>query len=187
MKFGFYGHKLSAKRKRIVKVGRRSDVLSWSITLLRSSRCDRWLHHSWQIHDKFVEEQQQSKRRPGWPREDCISCRAELKETHCDRLFAVYALTCTICSKEYISETQRPIRARVQEHFADTQNRKKDTPWGGGERVLSFHKDIHFAKEKTPIFTARILAFEEKFEGKRGKQSKLGTAGQKSIATVAGS
>ena len=81
------------------------------------------------IHDKFVEEQQQSKRRPGRPREDCISCRAGLKETNCDRQFAVYSLTCTICSKEYIGETQRPIRARVQEHFADTRNRRKDSPW----------------------------------------------------------
>ena len=111
------------------------------------------------IHGKFVEEQQQSKRRPGRPREDCISCRAELKETraHCDRQFAVCALTCTICSKEYIGETQRPIRARVQEHFAETRNRRKDTPWG--EHVLSFHKDIDCAQEKTLIFTAHILAF----------------------------
>ena len=45
------------------------------------------------IHDKFVEEQQQSKRRPGRPREDCISCRAGLKEAHCDWQFAVYSLT----------------------------------------------------------------------------------------------
>ena len=30
-----------------------------------------------------------------------------------------------------------------------------------GEHVHSFHKDIDSAKEKTPILTARILAFEE--------------------------
>ena len=121
------------------------------------------------IHDKFVEEQRQSKRRPGRPREDCISCRAGLKETHCDRQFAVYSLTCTICSKEYIGETQRPIRARVQEHFTDTRNRRKDTPWG--EHVLSFHKDIDCAKEKTPIFTARILAFEENVIRRKAREA----------------
>ena len=123
------------------------------------------------IHDKFVEEQRQSKRRPGRPREDCITCRAGSKETHCDRQFAVYSLTCTICSKKYIGETQRSIRARVQEHFTDTRNRRKDTPWG--EHVLSFHKDIDCAKEETPgaIFTARILAFEENVIRRKAREA----------------
>ena len=39
MKFGFYGHKPSAKCKRIVEVGERSDVLSWLVPLIRSSHC----------------------------------------------------------------------------------------------------------------------------------------------------
>ena len=43
MKFGFYGHKPSAKRKRIVEVGERSDVLSWSVPLIRSSHCRAFL------------------------------------------------------------------------------------------------------------------------------------------------
>ena len=81
----------------------------------------------------------------------------------------LYSLTCTICSKEYIGETQRPIRARVQEHFTDTRNRRKDTPWG--EHVLSFHKDIDCAKEKTPIFTARILAFEENVIRRKAREA----------------
>ena len=121
------------------------------------------------IHDKFVEEQQQSKRRPDSPREDCISCPAGLKETLCDWQFAVYSLTCTICSKEYIGETQMPIRARVQEHFADIRNRRKDTSWG--EHVLSFHKDIDWSKEKTPIFMARILAFEENVVRRKAREA----------------
>ena len=121
------------------------------------------------IHDKFVEERRQSKRRPSRPREDCISCRAGLKETHCDRQCAVYSLTCTICSKECIGETQRPIRARVQEHFVDTRKRRKDTSWG--EHAFSFHKDIACAKERTPIFTAHILAFEENVIRRKAREA----------------
>ena len=48
-----------------------------------------------------------------------------------------------------------------QEHYADTKKKKnkKNTPWG--EHVLCHHGDIDLSQSKTPIFTARVLAFEE--------------------------
>ena len=137
------------------------------------------------IHDKFVEEQRQSKRRPGRPREDCISCRAGLKETHCDRQFAVYSLTCTICSKEYIGETQRSIRARVQEHFTDTRNRRKTRR--GESTCCRFTRTSTAQKKRHPSSRPGFSHLKKtSFEEKHGKPSKLGTGGLKSIATVAG-
>ena len=121
------------------------------------------------VHDKFIEEKQWLKRRPGRPREDCISCRAGLNELHCDRKFAIYLLACTICSREYVGETQRPVRARIQEHYADTKNKKKDTPWG--EHVLCYHGDMDLTKGKTPIFTARVLAFEENIIERKAREA----------------
>ena len=134
------------------------------------------------IHDKFVEEQRQSKRRPGRPREDCISCRARLKETHCDRQFAVYSLTCTVCSKEYIGETQRSrsIRARVQEHFTEKTHRGEST-------CCRFTRTSTAQKKRHPSSRPRFSHLKKtSFEEKQGKPSKLGTRGLKSIATVAG-
>ena len=39
------------------------------------------------------------------------------------------------------------------------KTRKKDKPWG--EHVLCYHGDMDLTEGKTPIFTARVLAFEE--------------------------
>ena len=89
------------------------------------------------VHDKFIEEKQRLKRRPGRPREDCISCRAGQNELHCDRKFAIYLLICTICSREYVGEKQRPVRARIQEHYADTKKQEKRYAMGRACVMLS--------------------------------------------------
>ena len=49
------------------------------------------------------------------------------------------------------------------------KNKKKDTPWG--EHVLCYHGDMDLTKGKTPIFTARILAFEENIIERKAREA----------------
>ena len=64
-----------------------------------------------------------------------------------------YLFSCFLCPHNALEFS------RIQEHYADTKNKKKDTPWG--EHVICYHGDMDLTKGKTPIFTARVLAFEE--------------------------
>lgn len=105
------------------------------------------------IHDKFLAEQEIKRR--GKPRDDCISCQAGLKSSECDRRGGVYLLKCTICSEEYVGETQRTIRARLQEHHFNARNRCKETPWG--EHMMQHPNE---RVNKKPIFTVELLANE---------------------------
>ena len=108
------------------------------------------------VHARFVEQQEREKKRRGKPYDDCISCQAGLQGHDCDKKFTIYWMKCKFCSKEYVGESQRPIRTRLHEHQADGRKRSKGTPWG--EHMWKEHIDESVTKE--PVFTARILAVE---------------------------
>ena len=108
------------------------------------------------VHEKYAEQQQRERKRRGKPRDDCISCQAGIRERDCEKKGAVYLLKCKFCPEEYVGESQRSIRTRLQEHQADARKRSKDTPWG--EHMMR-HMDAVIGKE--PVFTANILAIEQ--------------------------
>ena len=106
------------------------------------------------IHERFVEQNQRKKRR-GKPCDDCLSCRAGIKAGDCDKRGGIYLLKCNICSEDYIGESQRPVRKRLQEHHAAARNHSRNTPWG--EHML---KHLEVKVQKEPIFAATLLAVE---------------------------
>ena len=108
------------------------------------------------VHDKFEEQQRKEKRQRGKPRDDCISCQAGIRKEDCETKGAIYLLKCTLCFEEYVGESQRPIRTRLQEHHADARKRTKNTPWG--DHMKHCHPDTPV--DKTPVFRATILAIE---------------------------
>ena len=139
------------------------------------------------IHDKFVEEQWQSKRRPGRPRGDCISCRAGLKETHCDRQFAA------VCTRSPAWSAQKSTSAKHNDRSGHVFRSTLRTPAIGektrrGESTCCrFTRTSTAQKKRHPSSRPGFSHLKKmSFEGKRGKPSKLGTGGLKSIATVAG-
>ena len=119
------------------------------------------------IHEKFLEQQQREKKRPGKPRDDCISCQAGIKTTECDKKGAIYLLACNLCSEEYIGESQRTIRTRLLEHQSDARKRSKDTPWG--EHMRKHHTDV--TVDKAPVFRARILAIERNVSNRKAREA----------------
>ena len=119
------------------------------------------------VHNKYIEQQQREKKRPGKPRDDCISCQAGLERALCDQRFCVYSLTCKLCQDEYVGESQRAIRKRMLEHQADARKRKKESPWG--EHFLEKHNEETVGK--VPIFAVKVLAVEESIIRRRAREA----------------
>ena len=105
--------------------------------------------------DRFLEQENREKKKPGKPRDDCLSCQAGIRASDCDKRGVIYSLRCNFCGEEYIGESQRPLRTRLKEHQLQARNRTKYTPWGE-------HMDKHRNEqvEKKPVFAAKILAIE---------------------------
>ena len=118
------------------------------------------------VHEKFQSEQRAEKRRRGKPCDDCIACQAGLKGHQCDQRGVVYLLRCLLCSEEYVGETQRPVRTRLQEHHNQARNRCKETPWG--MHMLSHPEQI---VGKNPVFAATILAIENNVTTRRTREA----------------
>ena len=124
--------------------------------------------------------------RPSRPREDCISCRAGLKETHCDRKFAVYSLTCTICSKRAHRRKHNGRPGHVFKSTLRTLGTGKKTRRGENTSSVFTRSPTVQKKRHRSSLSAFWCLKKTSFTGKRGKPSKSGTVGQKSTATVAG-
>ena len=122
------------------------QTLVRSALLPKSRKCE--------VHQRFVEQQNQRKKSRGKPRDDCISCKVGVDERFCDREGAVYSLKCKLCSEEYVGETQRAIRTRIGEHHMQARNRTAETPWG--DHMRKHHPGENINKE--PIFSAKVLA-----------------------------
>ena len=117
--------------------------------LIRSA----WSKPTCYVHERFLEQENSSKRSRGRPKDDCVACLSWLKEHECDLENVVYLLTCDICGEQYIGETARKMRVRLSEHHFQARNRCRDRPWA--ERMKQ-HQGVDLKKK--PIFKAAVLA-----------------------------
>ena len=105
-----------------------------------------------EVHGKCVKQQNRERRGRGKPMDDCVSCQAGLPPHMCDLLGTVYLLTCKLYGQEYVGESHRKLRERVNEHHAQFRNRMKGTPWG----ELQQHSEVTVGKK--PIFEAKVIS-----------------------------
>ena len=74
----------------------------------------------------------------------------KIKENmYCNSTNLIYLITCTKCQKQYVGETGRSIRDRVNDHRSDI-TRKIDTPIG-----------LHFNTTEHKIFHLKIIPIEK--------------------------
>lgn len=86
---------------------------------------------------------------PGGKR--CNLCQSGFKG-QCTQKNVVYLLKCSLCNREYIGESKRPLRLRYNEHVRDMVSRKVDTPMG--EHFRTAHPEAGH----TPIpFEVKVL------------------------------
>ena len=126
------------------------------------------LFHSSLYHDKSVEEQQQFKRKPGRPRQDRISCRVGLKETHCDWKFAVYSLTCMIFLKEY---KHNPTTDQGTSLRALCRHSEKEKRLAVGRARTLFSLGRRLCKERDTIFRCPYSGVWRKRRSQESKRS----------------
>ena len=112
-----------------------------------------WRKPTCYVRQRFLEQENASKRSRGRPKDDCMSCLSGLKESECALTNAVYLLTCNVCGEQCIGETARKLRLRLGEHHFKARNRSKESPW---EEHMRHHQDV--VLNKKPVFTAAVLA-----------------------------
>ena len=48
---------------------------------------------------------------------ECRACDVDMSAGQCMSQNVVYSMFCSVCGEEYLGETQRCVRERVQEHY----------------------------------------------------------------------
>ena len=90
----------------------------------------------------------------------CICCLSGLKHVMCDKSNVVYLVACKICQEEYVGETGRVVRTRLQEHYFQAWHHTRNTPWG--DHMAKYHPDVNLAPGGTTFSWAKILAIESR-------------------------
>ena len=69
---------------------------------------------------------------------------------------SVCSICCTLCGAEYIGETERPVRERLQEHYRQARSMAPLTPWGAHYKARHPTHDTS-AAAFTPFHQAKII------------------------------
>ena len=94
------------------------------------------------------------KRGRGRPRKECLTCKwsATGSQNICRKKNTIYSITCALCGKEYVGETERRLDDRVAEHEADARHKRPQTPWG------KHFRDKHAAADRVEFEKIHVIA-----------------------------
>ena len=168
LRLPFYSDDLEKTVRRLVRKAKLPLMVSFSQAtnvkekLVRSAL----LPKTCAVRERFRNQQAQTKKVRGKPCNDCVSCQAGIQNGDCERRGTVYVLKCGICGDEYVGESQRALRTRLQEHVNQARNLKNETPWG---EHMKKHANYRIGKE--PIFAAKILATESSITARRSREA----------------